>query len=146
MPAIKGTDPLSDDELIYRRIPVSQNWYNPNLSPPLSPKAFNPTERDVTGLSISRASLKTIEEAAKGQPGKSYYVAILRVADLRSAGIRVEPKPLDRGVLGPDHPGDESHAELPDLTYQNRKEPRVEELKLALAQRLCIEVNGPYHS
>ncbi len=35
---------------------------------------------DVTGLSISRAKYKSIQDAAKGFRGKAYYVAVLLLA------------------------------------------------------------------
>ena len=41
------------------------------------------TRNDVTGLSVSRAKYKSIQDAAKGLRGKAYYVAVLRAGDLR---------------------------------------------------------------
>jgi hypothetical protein len=135
MPVANGTEPISDDELLYRRVPVSQSWYNRDQTPSLSPEAFRPQQHDMTGLSVARAKYKTIEEAAQGQEGKFYYVAVLRAGDLRSSGIRVEPRPR-KGDLG--------HAELPDMTYDNRHSDQVVERKTVLAHQLCLRVEGPF--
>lgn len=96
------SEPIADDEVLYRRVPASMGWYSPEMG--LDPRAFAPHKtNDATGLSISRKKHKTVEEAARGQPGKSYYVAILRAGDLRKQGIAVEPRSL---------PGDPGHAEM----------------------------------
>jgi hypothetical protein len=135
MPVANGTEPILDDELLYRRIPESTGWYAPSLKPFLSPEAFRPNAEDVTGLSVSRATYKTIEDAARGREGKSYYVAVVRAGDLRSRGIRVEPRP---------HKGDLGHAELPDMTYESRHSNQVIEWKTVLAHQLCLRVEGPF--
>jgi hypothetical protein len=132
-----GTEPIDDDEFLYRRIPVSQNWYDPRVDSRPSPEAFKPTQYDDTGLSLSRSKYKSVEEAARGMEGKKYYVAVLRVGDLRAEGIPVEPRPK---------PGDPGHAEIPGLTYDNRKTDRAVEWKTLLAQTLCLHVEGPFPS
>ena len=92
-----GIEPITDDELLYRRIPASMGWYSASAG--LSPQAFAPhATNDITGLSVSRAKYKSIQAAAKGRPGKSYYVAILRAGDLRQRGIQVVPRPLPEDV------------------------------------------------
>jgi hypothetical protein len=49
----------------------------------LNDQAFAPHKRqDTTGISVSRARFKSVVEAAKGRPGKSYYVAVLRAGEL----------------------------------------------------------------
>ncbi len=136
MPVANGTEPVSDDELLYRRIPVSQGWYNKDQAPsPLSPEAFGPQRYDDTGLSVSRAKYKTVEDAARGREGKSYYVAVLRAGDLRSHGIQVVPRPRE------DDPG---HAELPDMTHGSRHSNEVVQWKVILAHKLCLRVEGPF--
>jgi hypothetical protein len=130
-----GGEPITDDELIYRRIPVSTGWYSPETG--LKPEAFAPHKvADITGVSISRAKYKSVAEAARGRPGKSYYVAVLRAGDLREREIAVEPQPL---------PGDPGHAELPDLTSSNRKTDQTIERQRLLAS-LCLRVEGPFTS
>jgi hypothetical protein len=131
-----GTEPIADDELLYRRIPTSVPWYSASAG--LSSQAFAPhTKNDITGLSVSRAKYKSIQAAAKGRPGKSYYVAILRAGDLRQRGIQVVPHPL------PEDPG---HAELPDLNAGNRETDETLERERVLAQELCLQVEGPFGS
>lgn len=128
-----GTEPIADEELLYRRIPESTGWYSPAKG--LSPEAFAPHKtRDATGLSVSRANYKSLREAAKGRPGKSYYVAVLRAGDLRRHGIEIVPRPL---------PGDEGHAELPNLNAGNRKAVETLQSQRILTE-LCLRVEGPF--
>ena len=123
-----GTEPITDDELLYRRVPVA--WY-----PPLDPQAFAPHKiHDATGVSVSRAKYKAIEEAAKGQPGKSYYVAVLHAGEVRKLQIEVAARPT---------PGDPGHAELSDLNSANRKTDRTQELQRLLVQ-ITLRVEGPF--
>jgi hypothetical protein len=129
------TEPITDDELLYRRIPAALNLYDPHAKPHLLPDAFRPNQNDVTGLSVYRAKFKSVEEAAQGREGKSYYVAVLRTGDLRARGIEVVPRPIA---------GDPGHAEIPGLTYQNRKTDQALEWKLLLAQQLCLRVDAPF--
>jgi hypothetical protein len=131
MPVHNGTEPVADDELLYRRIPVSMGWYSDSG---LSPEAFDPRTDETTGISVYRGKHKPIEEAARGPGKKGYYVAVLRAGDLRKLGIDVVPQP------GPDDPG---HAELPDLRCDNRREPETEERKVLLA-RSALRVEGPF--
>ena len=44
-----GTEPVADDELLYRRIPVSTKWYTESG---LSPEAFDPRRDETTGISF----------------------------------------------------------------------------------------------
>jgi hypothetical protein len=128
-----GTEPVADDELLYRRISVSSGWYLPDSG--LSAQAFAPHKtEDATGLSVHRSKYKTLEQAATGRPGKSYYVAVLRAGDLRQRGIEVMPRPL------PDDPG---HAELPALNSDSRKSDRTRELQRVLVE-LSRSVEGPF--
>lgn len=74
----RGSEPVDDEELLYRRVPASLGWYSPTTGV-ISSEAFGPHKnRDVSGLSVTRAKYKSIEEAARGRPGKSYYVVVLR--------------------------------------------------------------------
>jgi hypothetical protein len=134
--ADEGNQTVDEEEYIYRRIPVSQGWYNPDTSL-LSPEAFNPIKNDTTGLSVSRAILTTIDKAAQGKSRKGYYIAVLRVSDLRSKGIDVVPKPIEN---------DPSHAEIPGLIYGDWNTDQVKEWKLLLAHELTLRVEGPFHT
>ena len=126
---VDGTEPVADDEILYRRVPISPEYFNPQASEHPTPLAFNPHKKDTTGLSVYRAKYKTAEQVAKNDRGKSYYVAEMKVKDLRVHKLRVEPKPIQ--------PDDRGHAELPDLTYAARHSNRAEEIKVLLATRLC---------
>jgi hypothetical protein len=134
-----GREPIADDELLYRRVPASMDWYDPTTKL-LEPEGFGPNKkRDVSGLSVSRGKYKTIEEAGRGQPGKLYYVAVLLAAEVRSAGMSIEPRPdLPDGY-------DASHAELPDLNAANYKESITLERQRVLA-KLCRSVEGPFET
>jgi len=134
MPHTNGTEPLGDDELIYRRVLVSHDLFNPDTGH-LSPEAFRPRHYDETGTSVDRAKYRTIEEAAQGRNRKGYYVAVLRVGDLRREGLDVVPKPT------PDNPG---HAEVPALNYANRRSAEAEQWKVLLARKLTLRVEGPF--
>jgi len=133
-----GTEPVEDDELLFRRIPASQNWYQPSALHPLSPAAFGPhKDRDSRGISVWRAKYRTIDEAARGQPGKAYYVAILRAGRLREAGVEVLPDVEDSG------PG---HCVLPQLNAAQRRSDEVAQLKWLLAESLVESVAGPFET
>ncbi len=131
MSAGDGTEPVADDELLYRRIPVSKRWYSQTG---MSPEAFDPRADETTGISVYRDKYKLLQEAAKGMSMTGYYVAVLRAGDLRKHGIEVLPRPA---------PDDPAHAELPGLTCHNRLTPEAQERKLRLA-RLCLAVEGPF--
>ena len=128
-----GTEPITDDEIVYRRVSVKSGWYTPEKSPPLSPMAFNPRKDDTRGLSLVRA--KSAEDAAMSPRGQPCYVVALKAGDLRAHGIEIVPRPL------PDNPG---HAEIPVLTYDNRRTDVAKGLKLLLATKLCDDVLGPF--
>ena len=129
-----GIEPIGDDELLYRRVPLP--YFDESNDPKPTPQAFQPRRDDTTGLSVSRAKYKSIEQVAQNSRGKQYYVAVLRAGDLRAHGISVEPKPKPPDDLG--------HAELSGLTYDHRKDDSAEEWKVLLAEKLCLRVEGPF--
>ena len=130
-------DRIDDEEVLFRRVPASTGWYRGDQAPPLEPEAFRPNRNDVTGISLSRAISTTVEEAAKGRPGKSYYVAVLRAGDLRATGMQVVPRPVE---------GNPGHAEIANLTYDERKSRRAIEWQFLLAHKLCRGIQGPYRT
>jgi len=134
MPDGDGSEPITGDELVYRRIPASQGWYDPQSSK-LNRFAFNPIRNDTTGLSLARGKYKTLAQIAVGQTGKHYYLAELRFQDLYDNGINVIPSPL---------PGDPGHAEIPSMTYASRKSTEVLEAQIFLAEKLTLRVLGPF--
>ncbi|MHB1038251.1 MAG: hypothetical protein ACYC35_27825 [Pirellulales bacterium] len=134
-----GSEPVEDGELLYRRIPASTGWYDPAAGV-LKAEAFGPHKtQDITGLSVARAKYKSIEEAARGTLGKSYFVAVLRASDLRKQGIDISPQP-DL----PDGRRDPAHAELPGLRADNRKATQTLEWQRLLAGELTVRVEGPF--
>ncbi len=82
-------EPVLDEEILYRRIPASTGWYQPNKESPLDPEAFRPNHDDATGISLSREKYTPIEDAARGQPEKEYYVAVLRAGNSHAPGWRL---------------------------------------------------------
>jgi hypothetical protein len=133
MTDLPDTDPIGDDELIYRRVPVSQNLYDAKLG--LSPQAFSPDKkRDDTGISVNRNKYATAEQSAVGSSKKGYYFAVLKVAQLRANGIEVTHQPL---------PENAAHCEIPALNAANYDSPEVERLKHVLAS-IVVEVQGPF--
>ena len=73
IPAAEG--PIGNDEILYRKIPVSTGWFDANG---VSPQAFKPRECDTDGISVDRAKHRTIAAAAQGQSARGYVVAVLR--------------------------------------------------------------------
>lgn len=121
--------------MVFRRIPANPSYYIADAAIPVTQLAFLPNRnRDVTGLSVSRAKYKTAEQAAAGQPGKQYYIAELSVKALRAAGHAVEPKPL---------PNDPSHAEITTLNAALADNTR-EETAQFIVDNLILRVTGPY--
>jgi hypothetical protein len=90
--------PILDDEFLLRRIPKHLGWYHPGQIPLVDEQAFRPTDQDTTGLSLEREQsaghpeFKSIEEAAQGSNPNGYLVAVLSVRELRSHGVRIEPR------------------------------------------------------
>ena len=53
MPEPLDVPPISDDEILYRRISASTGWYDPSRTPSLEPEAFRPNRNDTSGISAS---------------------------------------------------------------------------------------------
>ncbi len=59
-----GTEPVSDGELLYRRISVPSDWYSPETG--LKAEAFAPHKTgDVTGLSVNVPNTKLLNRPRK---------------------------------------------------------------------------------
>jgi len=131
-----NVEPIGDDEVLYRRIPVSTAWYADKV---IYGDAFQPRKDEHTGISLFRDKFRTVEEVAKGKAKQGYYVASLRVSDLRRAGIIVEPRP--------DTPEgwDNAHVEIPGLNAGNRQTNEAEELQSQLAEiAMILPVAGKF--
>lgn len=139
MPKLDDSEPIADDELLYRRIPVSQHWYHPGEPDELEAEAFKPRKSgnapDTTGLSLVRAKFYQ-SPSEVGRSAKGFLVAVLKTGDLRKAGIVVEPRP-DAATPG--------HVELPQLRADNQKSTDCRELMQKLAQSLWLSVEGPFY-
>lgn len=119
MDELAAEGPVADDELLYRRVPASQNWVSPDAKT-VDPLAFRPRESDSTGLSLGRAVYETPQQAAaRGSKGRQFYIAVLSARRMRAAGIQIAPRPLT---------ADRGHAEVPELTFDNRRTDRAREV------------------
>lgn len=87
-----GTEPIDDDEMIFRRVPVSMGWYSPETG--CSPQAFAPRRDDDTGICFVRQKYSTAEEAGRGSSKKGYWIIPLNAGKLRKRGIEVVPRPV----------------------------------------------------
>lgn len=132
MPSPAEYEPIADDEMLYRRVPVSKDWID---SHGVRPDAFEPRSDDDTGLSVYRARFVKVADAARGLSKRGYYVLEMRAGDLRAAGIEVLPMPHD------DLPG---HAELPGLAFHDSESELSMEQRELLADRLVVAIHGPF--
>ena len=119
-------DELRDTEFVYRRI-SDQNY---NIGDPFPAQvAFRPNNKDDTnGLSFRRAKYVPLHKAAISprQPSKHFYVARLRLGDLRREGMQLEIDAKDR-----------KHVFIVNLNYSNRRERQQSEWQVKMAQELC---------
>ena len=131
-------EPLTDGEILFRRVSVASTWYQLGI---LSAEAFRPFKHDKTGLSVFRGLFRSAESAAKGPNPNGYNVAQLNVGEVRAeANVSV--------VTAPDTESgwDESHAEIPEINYESRKSARVLEAKQKLAEiAMRNGILGPFH-
>lgn len=127
-----GTQPVEDDELLYRRVPSCHF----DSESGLSPEAFGPHRNDEDGLSLSRANYTTAVQVAQGPSPHPYYVAVLKAGQLRGLGLEILPDP---------QPHDAGHVLLPGMNAENRKADETRELKLGM-RALVVRVEGPFHT
>lgn len=132
MPAADESEPISDDEILYRRVPVSMEWIDAHG---VSAEAFAPRKDDLSGLSVFRAKFLSLEEAARGASRQGYYILELSAGDLRGAGIDILPAPIA------DKAG---HAEIPALKYERPESNASLEFRQLLADRLVRKIHGPF--
>ncbi len=128
--------PIDDSEILYRRIPVSKEWYQKGI---VYAEAFEPRPEELTGLSLFRKRFKSIEAVSRGLAKQGYFVASLKVADIRAAGISVVPRPETSDGW------DDAHVELPELTGNVRGSDSAEEMQSKLAEiAMQLPVEGPF--
>jgi hypothetical protein len=99
-PALDESDPVDDNEFVYRRI--HPRFYDPALRVSVLLEAFRPNRNDATGLSVVRAQFAQPQDCLPPDPAKSagYLVARLVVSDLQSLGLTIEPEPIPGGPPG----------------------------------------------
>jgi hypothetical protein len=139
MPVGDGTEPVTDDEIVLRRVANVEGLYDPQSDRPVAWQAFRPNANDTKGLSLWRARYASPKEVAAmyAKPGRTYFVVGLSVRRLRAEGLRVEPSPAEGG------PG---HASLVDLTaseYEQHKD-RVRYYAEVIVSKLLESVAGPF--
>lgn len=127
---------IGDEEILYRRVSVNSRWYSDGV---LSSIAFSPQKHDETGISLFRAKHKNIEQAAEGPSSDGYFVARLRVGDVRRCGMTVAYRPHTASGF------DASHVEIAELNYADRKTSLCIECREQLAD-LVLDVPGPFPS
>ena len=116
---------------LYRRLPME--WWLSAVKrgklQTLPVSRFKPNSNDADGLSVSQASISTIEIASTTAKGKRDCLAEFPAVAAVSRGLTVEPKPTDR---------DPGHAIISEMNYAALEDPEteavVEEHALALAQ------------
>jgi len=141
MSAADGSEPIADDEFVYRRVPASVGFYNPISDRPVQWITFKPNERDVSGISVWRSKHVSPEDAARthARPGKAYYVIRLKTRDLRRLGAEIAATP-DEGGTG--------HASITNLSWSRYEGPEKNRVR-ELAQRIATlagqeQVLGPF--
>jgi len=139
MPTRDRDEPISDDEIVYRRVSEKSGWYDSASDLPVAWEAFRPNRNDLRGLSVWRARYRTTEEVAEtgAKPGRRYFILCLRVRPLREAGVVVEPSPEDGG------PGHASFVNMNASTYQQDRDS-MRELAEKIAGDLVERVEGPF--
>ena len=97
--------PLTDDEVLYRRIPPGDTFQVPPSGRIASGNFTLRHDLNEVGLSVGRANFMTAAELVGRQPPPTdgWRVAAATVAEIRRLGLDVVPVPL------PDNPG---HAEI----------------------------------
>lgn len=101
----------------------------PSLNEPVQRVAFEPSKRDVDGISVFRELFLSAADLAKaGTSNNGYCVARLRVSDLIALGLTVVPDPRNDQPPG--------HAILPELSISehNRDKQKCKDIQRRLAQ------------
>lgn len=100
MPLPGEYGPVTDDEIVYRRVPVSQGWVTERG---VSMNAFKARPDDDTGISVYRARFLSVEDAARGLSKQGYYVRSGRAARVDRAQERRVPGTRRRRAVGRVH-------------------------------------------
>lgn len=122
-------DPISSDEYVLRRIPKDRNRYDPSLPEPVQRLSFEPSKRDINGISIFRELFVSAEAVANAGTGVNGCCVIrLRASDFIALGLTIVPDPQDDQLPG--------HAIIPELSFQQMKvnKSRCKEIQRSLAK------------
>lgn len=134
-----GSDPITDDEVVFRRVSEQSGHYDSSLSRPVRWQAFKPNESDRSGISVWRAKYITARDTAatNARPDRRYYILVLAASRLRAAGVEVRPTPEEGG------PG---HASLVNINFDDYEcdKDRIRELLNTIAETLIERVEGPF--
>ena len=128
-------DPVTEEELVLRRIPNLSNFIDFNLAIPISRCAFQPSKNDIDGLSVFRELFITASElAASGQNPAGYYVARIKVVDVNILNLSVIPDPQEDQPLG--------HALIPELNtnFNKKNKRRAKEIQHYLSQIASLDI------
>lgn len=127
----EGPTRVDPDEPILRRIPATQGYIDFRKVPPVERGAFTPNRNDIDGLSFYSEriiSARRLADAASS-PGKSFYVAKFKAAQL----FELELSVIETPELS-DLPG---HLSVPEINFQDycdpNKKPKLKELGKILA-------------
>jgi len=140
MPPKDQTDPISPDEYLLRRVPFIEgnDLIDPDLQIPIQATAFQPSSKDMDGLSVFRELFVTPEQIAdlhrEVSNGKECYVVRVRAADLLGPDIGVDLVPNVIEAL----PG---HVLIPQIYKGNlsKEEKRKrKDLQLAIVRKLTM--------
>jgi len=107
------TDPVTDEEFVFRFI--WGDFYKPALACPVRPRAFEPKQRETTGISVFRTTFvtspaDTLAVIAEDKRDR-YSIARWAVRDLTALGLTVLPDPRT------DEPRVPGHAVIRELTF-----------------------------
>jgi hypothetical protein len=129
-----GNEPIDKHELIYRR--VTNGYFDPNRSVPLSDKAFKPMSQDTDGISVTRARYGATPQVVglSGYVGNKYYVIEIIAGDIEGIGAEIAPRPVA------DNPG---HAVIPKINARDSCKPDVLRL-MNEARKLQYNWYGPF--
>lgn len=110
---IDELDPISPDEFVYRRI--HKNHFKREKTECVERLAFQPSPKDINGLSLFRQkyiSAEAVTKLAEKSPPEHYCVARLRVSDITKHDLTVI-------VDDPERP---DHVLIPEIRLENAKE------------------------
>lgn len=126
-----GREDLGDDAFVVRRVWVSQCPEGASGRPP--ELAFRPSSSDDDGLSVWVETSDAVTRFGD-DPQKQYFVARMRVGDVRKRGMTFERS------------GEPGHYVIPDVNRRayadKQKKSNVRALMEALT--FCCELVGPF--